>query len=132
MALASAYVNHETELRADLQRCYGIDLDHAMNGGHSAEHIAALMVCLPTDSCLFTAQNKDSVWTLETILLAEIRNIFISYIYGMADKKSRGPKPKLIGPSWMTDDSRKLEARVLTVDELLTELAKPRNKKEVR
>lgn len=114
-----------------MQRYYGIDLDHAMDGGHSAGHIADLVACLPTDALTRVAVDKDAVWTLETILLAEIRNIFVSYIYGMGNPKHRGSPPKLIGPSWMTDKSRKLEARVMTVDELLAELAKPRKRKEV-
>ena len=65
-------------------------------------------------------------WTLETTVLADIRNNLVMLMYGMSDPKKRGQKPKRIGPSWMTRVARTLEARVLSINELMQELSKPR------
>jgi len=120
---------HPDQLRADLQRHYGIDLDHAMAGEHTAAHIGALVACLPSDASLFRVDNPDAAWTLETVLLAVIHNDISSLIYGMSDPRKRGHKPKPIGPSWLTAKAvRKLEARTLTIDELMAELSKPRRR----
>lgn len=125
--LAEAARNHPAELRADLQRHYGIDLDHAMAGEHSAGHVAALVACLPSDSAIFRAENPDAAWTLEHVLLAALHNDLTGLMWGMSDPKKRGKKPKPIGPSWMTkEETRKLDARVLRIDELMEELNKPR------
>jgi len=131
--LAVAWKLHPCELRADLQRHYSIDIDHARAGGHSAEHIAALVHCLPSDALIFRAENPDVAWTNELCVLAEIRNLLANLIWGMADPKKRGAKPRPIGPSWMTrENMRSLESRVLSIDELMAELSKPRHKtKEV-
>lgn len=125
--LAAAVERHPDELRADLQRCYGIDLDHAMAGAHTAAHVASLTACLPTDSLLFAAENPDAAWSREAILLAETRNALRDLIWGMSDPRKRGPRPKPVGPSWMTRAGMtSLPAQVLSVDELMEELAKPR------
>lgn len=117
----------EGALRADLQRYYGIDLDHAMAGEHTAAHVAALVDNLPRDARVFSEGDPDAEWTLADVILADIRNIIIGYVWGMQDPKKRGPEPKRLGPSWMTrDKTRKLDARVMTVDELEAELSKPR------
>lgn len=127
MVLVTAWRTYPNELRADLQRYYGIDIDHAMKGEHSAEHIAALVSCLPSDAALCIAVKPDAAWTREAVILAELRNMFASYIYGMSDKRKRGNPPKPIGPSWMIKKAmRSLEARLLTIDELMAELQKPR------
>ena len=120
---------HPDQLRADLQRHYGIDLDHAMAGEHTAAHIGALVACLPSDAAVFKAKNPDAAWTLETVLLAVIHNDISSLIYGMSDPRKRGHKPKPIGPSWLTKGAvRTLEARALPIDELMAELSKPRRR----
>ncbi len=111
-------------MRADLQRYYGIDLDEAMGGGHSAAHIAALVAYLPSDCAIRREIDDDAAWTLRDILLASILNSLNMLIYGMGDKRKRGKRPPLVGPSYMV--KKKLPARVLTVDELLAELNKPR------
>lgn len=121
--LVSAF-EREDALRADLQRYYGIDLDAAMGGGHTAMHIAALVKHLPSDCALHREVDKDAAWTLRDILLASILNSLNMLIYGMGDKRHRGKKPALIGPDYMT--KKKLPARVMTVEELLRELDKPR------
>ena len=114
-------------MRADLQRYYGVDLDKAMAGEHSAAHIAALVKCLPSDAAMLRAENADAAWTLETVLLATLHNDLSMLMWGMSDTRKRGPKPKRIGPSWMTKDStRKMAARTLEISELMKELQKPR------
>ena len=125
--LAAAIKLHEDETRADLQRVYGIDLDHARSGAHSARHIAALVSCLPSDSMLSKANSDDAQWTLEACVLADISNLLAGLIWGMGDPKKRGNIRKPIGPSWMTRGNDKtLDARVLSIDELMEELRKPR------
>jgi len=118
---------HPVELRADLQMYYNVDIDRAMAGEHSAGHVAALTACLPSDSAIMRAENPDAVWTLETVLLATVHNDIAALMWGMGDPKKRGARPRRIGPSWLTEaDVRKLDARVLTIDELMEELNKPR------
>ena len=118
---------HPEELRADLQRVYGIDLDHAMSGEHTAGHIAALAVNLPRDSRIFAAEDPDLRWSLADTILADIRNTLVGLVWGMSDKRHRGKRPTPIGPSWMTKGrQRTLTARVLTINELVEELSKPR------
>lgn len=117
----------EAPLRADLQQYFGIDLDRAMSGEHSAEHIALLVTQLPQESRLVHSVNKDAQWTLPNVLMAVLINNFRMFVYGMSDPKRRGAKPELIGPSWMTERKRTLPARVLPIDKLLEELNKPRS-----
>ena len=122
--MLAASFEQEDALRADLQRYYGIDLDAAMRGGHSAAHIAALVKYLPSDCALRREHDKDAAWTLRDVLLASILNSLNMLIYGMGDKRHRGRKPQLVGPDYMT--KKKLPARVMSVDELMRELNKPR------
>ena len=125
--LAAMYALHPEELRADLQRVYGIDLDHAMRGEHTAAHVAALAVNLSRDACVFATESEDARWGLAEILLADIRNTLVGFVWGMSDRRKRGRKPVPIGPSWMTrGKTRTLDARVLTIEQLQAELAKPR------
>lgn len=126
MALASVIADNESMLRADLQQFFGIDLDRAMDGEHSANHIAQLIECLPQESRLSHSVNKDTQWSLTDVLLAVLINNFRMFVYGMSDPKKRGQKPELIGPSWMTTQKKTLPARVLPINELLAELNKPR------
>lgn len=127
MMLAASVGKHEDETRADLQRVYGIDLDHARAGKHTAGHIAALVACLPPDSNIARANNPDARWTLEACVLADINNMLSGLIWGMGDPRKRGNPRKPIGPSWMAEgNDRTLEARVLTIDELMAELGRPR------
>lgn len=126
MALASVVANHEDELRADLQQYYGIDLDAAIDGQHTAKHIAALTIQLPLDSRISKKSNKDNNWALNDVLLAVLINNFRMFVYGMSDPKKRGRKPELIGPSWLTQQKKTLPARVLPINKLMEELNKPR------
>ena len=126
MALASVIAENESMLRADLQQYFGIDLDRAVDGEHSANHIAQLIECMPQESRLSHSVNKDTQWSLTDVLLAVLINNFRMFVYGMSDPKKRGQKPELIGPSYLTTNKKTLPARVLPINELLAELNKPR------
>ena len=90
-------------------------------------HIAALVACLPNDACIRRAANPDSAWGLDQQLMAGLNNSLNSLIWGMGDPKKRGAKPVPIGPSWMKRaGTRSLETRVMTPQQLMAELAKPR------
>lgn len=117
---------YEDALRADLQRYYGIDLDDAMGGAHSAAHIAACVRYLPSDCALRTSNDEDAQWTLEAVLMAGILNSLNSLIYGLGSKKGRGKRPKLVGPSFMRGKQDKLPARAMTSEQLLEILNRPR------
>ena len=124
MALVAAF-RTEDALRADLQEYYGVDIDHAMAGAHTARHVGALVSQLPDTSRIAMGDGEDSAWTPDRTLMAGIMNILQYWRYGMADPRKRGSKPDVIGPSWMKPRST-LPARVLSVDELLKELQLPR------
>lgn len=127
MALAAAMTLYPDALRADLQRVYGIDLDHAMAGEHTAGHVASLVAYMPQGSMMAVVDNQDNAWSLESTLLAELRNLFAGYLWDMSDKRKRGSRPADIGPSWMRrEHKRTLEARVLSIEDLMDELNKPR------
>ena len=81
---------------------------------------------MPPDARIRVIENDDAVWTLERVLLADIRNHLAMILWALGSGKNR-PKPALIGASWMrSDNTSKLDAQVMTVDELMTELRKPR------
>lgn len=127
--LANEYVEHEPELRADLQQTFGVDIDHAIAGEHSAHHVACLVSQLPSDARVRVATDSDSTWTLTDALLARLCNSFSMFVYGMSDKRKRGAKPKLIGPSYaIANDkqNRSLPARAMPIGELIEILNKPR------
>ena len=127
MALASVIADSEAPLRADLQQHFGIDLDRAMDGEHSANHIAQLVTQLPQQARLVHSVSKDAQWTLTDVLMAVLINNFRMFVYGMSDPKKRGQKPELIGPSYITEQQKNtLPARVLPINELMAELSKPR------
>ena len=125
--LATVFSQHESELRADLQHHYGIDLDHAMAGGHTVHHIACLVEHLPQDSCVYIREDADMAWKLPDVLLASILNALNGLIWGMGDPKRRGKRPDLIGPTKLTEKGRKsLPARAMPITELMEQLNKPR------
>lgn len=112
-----------------MQHFYGIDLDRAMAGEHSAGHVAALAYHLPNGSILKGAIDPDAGWSRNDILAAMLVNDLNALIYGLSDRKSRGPEPSRVGPSWMTKGNkhtRKMEARAMSVEKLMETLNKPR------
>ena len=83
MALASVIADNESMLRADLQQYFGIDLDRAMDGEHSANHIAQLIEHMPQESRLARSVNKDSQWSLTDVLLAVLINNSLFDFFGL-------------------------------------------------
>ena len=89
--------------------------------------MAALVACLPSDCAVNRARSGDAKWTLEAQLLAYLVNQINDLLYGMSDPKRRGKRPDLIGPEFMRNArSRTLDAQVMTIDQLMAELSKPR------
>ena len=127
VSLVAEYTAHEDELRADLQETYGIDIDRAIAGEHTARHIAALVVQLPPNARCRVAANKDNVWTLSDVVNVSTLNVLRAFMWSFGDPKKRGQMPQVIGPKWMVDaNKRTLPARALPVDELMEVLSRPR------
>lgn len=105
-----------------MQRYYGIDLDKAISGEHTPNHIAELIRFLPQDSNISKAYNADADWTIERTLLAMLVNSFNLFMWGISDKSKRGTQPERIGPSYMRLKNRKIDAQVMPADELLKKL----------
>ena len=104
-----------------------MDIDRAMSGEHTARHVAALVVQLPPSARVRVSGDKDAVWTLDNVVNVSILNSIRMWMWGISDPKKRGSQPELIGPSWMRrGNTRTLPARVLSVDELMKQLNKPR------
>lgn len=104
-----------------------------MCGGHSAQHVAALVRCLPSTSRLGIIQDADNAWTLDSIMLAALFNSFQAWQWSQADRKRRGPMPERVGPSWMRNPGgRKLDAQVMTITQLMRELRKERREVQVQ
>lgn len=118
---------YDNALRADLQEYYGIDLDKAMAGEHTPVHIAALAEQLPARARCKIMADDDNRWTLDSLLLARLVNSFELFVYSLQDKQQRGRKPEPVGPSWAKKlNTRELPARAIPIEQLLTELNKPR------
>lgn len=78
-------------------------------------------------SALHEVIDPDAGWNRAEVMLALLVNHVALLRWGMADRKSRGPQPALVGPSWMTRGrTRKLAARTMAADELMKVLSKPR------
>ena len=127
MALVAEYQAHEDELRADLQETYHIDIDRAMVGEHTAKHIAALVVQLPSNARCRVVENQDNLWTLNDVVNVSTYNALRLLMWSFGDPKKRGQMPQIFGPSWMVNANKKtLPARALPVNELMEILSKPR------
>lgn len=101
-----------------------------MGGEHTAEHIAALTVQLPAGARIRVCESADERWTSELTLLALLANQLNALLYMFGAKKGE-KRPALIGPSWMTNaNSGKVQAQVMTIDQLRAELARPRRARE--
>lgn len=110
-----------------MQRFYGIDLDHAMRGEHTPNHIAELVRFVPQDSALVRAIDDDAMWTLDRSLLAALLNSLNLMIWGMSDKSKRGAKPEMVGSSRMRNNGRALDAQAMPIDELMAVLSLERS-----
>lgn len=114
------------ELRADLMSAYGVCLDTAPDC-YPAPFVAALAAQLPQDCRWRVSYDADCAWTLELQLQAALVNSLNGLIWGLADKKRRGPAPKPVGPSSARKPrGRSLPAVAMTREQLVEELAKPR------
>lgn len=112
------------ELEADLQQHYGIDIERAAAGEHSARHVAALAVQLPQTARVWVAQDPDNVWGLRETLLAALVNQVRATAHGLAGGSG---EISYVGPSDMKNAGRKrLPAMVMTKEELMAELSKRR------
>ena len=102
-----------------------------MDGGHAAAHCAALVAQLPAGARLRVSEDADERWTLDASMLAAILNSLNSLIYMFGAKKG-DKRPPLVGPSWMTQrpNVRKVDAMVMTIDELREVLSRPRRSTE--
>lgn len=105
-----------------MQRFYGIDLDHAIQGEHTPHHIAELVRFLPKESALVSSVDEDRGWNLESTLTAMLLNSFNLFIWGMSDKKRCGMKPESVLPPSMKK-KKTLTAQAMTIDELKRVLA---------
>ena len=97
-----------------------------MDGAHTPHHIACLVENLPQESSVHRAYNPDAVWTLENTLLATLVNSLNLLLWSMGSKKNRGKRPQLVGPSYVRNKTRTLEAQAMPIDELMKRLNAPR------
>lgn len=81
---------------------------------------------LPLDSSVHRAYNIDAVWTVENTLLATLVNSLNLLIWSMGSKNKRGQRPQLIGPTYMRNKTRTLEAQAMPIEELMKKLNLPR------
>lgn len=65
---------HPSELRADLQREYGVCWDDVLSGRVAAGHAAALAACLPPGSLCLAREDERLGWTREQWLLLAVAN----------------------------------------------------------
>ena len=105
---------------------YGICLDHAMEGAYPAPFVASLADQLPPGCRWRVSYDEDAWWTADRLLMASILNTLRGLVWGLGDKKKRGPAPKPIGPKAAAKRGRSLPATAMSVDELVAELSKPR------
>lgn len=105
---------------------YHISLDEAMEGRYEAPFVASLALQLPQDCRWRVSYEPDAWWTGDRMLSAALVNSLNALIWGLGDKKKRGPRPKPIGPKWAVDKGRKAPALAMSKERLLELLARPR------
>ena len=66
--------DHPVQIRADLQRYYGLNIDH-MGATYSASHAAACAACLPMGSATLAAYEPALAWTWVEHKIHEIESI---------------------------------------------------------
>lgn len=72
--LAEAWACHETELRCDLMRVYGLDFDRFLDGSVSVAQVSALVAGLPLGSSTLASIDKRLGWTRSELLLLTLVN----------------------------------------------------------
>ena len=68
MMLAEAWAEHPVELRADMQRYYGLNID-GLGRDYDAWHLAACVACLPLGSTLMASMDERGAWTMTDLML---------------------------------------------------------------
>lgn len=66
--LAQAVRDYPTQLRADMQRYYGLNLD-GLGADFDAFHAGACAICLPAGSSLFSAVDQRASWSSSDYML---------------------------------------------------------------
>ena len=74
MTLIGAWMEYPTEVRADLQRYYQIDIEH-MGKEHSVWQVAACVCCLPLGSALLAAVDPRNCYSVTDYLLHRIGDL---------------------------------------------------------
>ena len=116
---------YHDELVADLMQTYHVAWCDFEQGRYSPSFIAALTVQLPPNARVRTVQDKDNVWSLEHVLLANLVNQLAELTHALCAKKG-AKRPKRIGPSYMTnktDNSKKINTKTMSVKELNAKFA---------
>ena len=120
MTLAGFLRDYPSELRADFQQTYGLNLD-GMGEEYTFLHAADLAVQLPSNSRTFVAIDPDNLWTLETRLLAIIE--FRANVIGYYLRHGKGDKPKLLFDNKQTKPK---DIEPMTIDEVKEFLSRSR------
>ena len=116
------------ELAADMMETYGVSVEAAEAGAMSPSLVAALAAQLPQDCRWRVAEDPDAWWTGDRLLAAGLVNSLNGLVWGLADRKRRGPRPKPVGPAWARRETRKAAAVAMDKERLLAELARPRKR----
>lgn len=104
-----------------MQQYYGIDLDAACGGRHTAAHVASLVSQLPQDARVRVAEDEGNRWTLEASLMALIFNA-ICAVFGGDD----APRIDLPGAE-PRNNKRTIAGDAMTVEQLHAALSRPRH-----
>lgn len=115
MALAQVERDYPDELRADMQRYYGLCLDD-MGRTYTHKHAAALMCQLPQQSRVCVAINPDAEWDEVTQLLVSIDYSLRILVWQRSGRKSGKPKE----PKWPSERAAAAR-RVRDVDRRLVD-----------
>lgn len=105
--------NHPSELRADFQRYYNLNLD-GMGNDYTVTHAAALAVNLPSDSAVLKAMYPRNGWTTTEYLLHAIEfNLRVLAWQNTKDGAKGIRKPK---PLPTPEDEDRIRGKVTATD----------------
>lgn len=128
MQLVVLLRKYPSQVRADVQRFYGLCLDD-VGEAFSIRHLADLVLNLPRESATVRAVAPETVWGPQEHLLAEVADTlrWIAWSKSSDGAKNRN-KPKPIPRPGQADKSagRFKDAAVLPVDEVKRLLRLPR------
>ncbi len=117
-------VLHPDELAADMMQTYGVAWPDVEAGAYPASFVARLAVQLPPDARVRAAEDTDSIWRLDHVLLADLVNQLAALAHALCGRKG-SRAPKRIGPTYMSGkpEERKVEAQVMDREQLEDKLA---------